>query len=153
MYDSPRRPFIDPEDKVGVWLAILYLMTDFHWPLAHEFINTYVSGQQYATYDSTRAVIAWTDRLGFMTAVSQLWVAATHAREARWSVSSSHVSQETEQRRGEHLERRLQRVCPGMTSSLGALQDEHGHVHTDDSGIASALEYHWAHVIKPAPYP
>ena len=49
------------------------------------------------------------------------------------------------------IERRMQRVCPGASMSIGAVQDSSGEVHTDDSSMARALEQHWSQTFRHQP--
>ena len=53
--------------------------------------------------------------------------------------------------RKEQLATKLKRLCPGASTSLAAVQDAAGTIHTDPPAMAAALAAHWSKIFAGSP--
>ena len=109
-------------------------------------LGTYEVFKDYATLDDL-GLVKWSRFAAFNNLVMELWVADCNQELKQLDGQRNICSQHLKSRR-ENIHKKLQRICPGVNKSLGALRSSSGNILVDDQAIANELAYYWGEVFS-----
>ena len=109
-------------------------------------LGNYEVLKDYAEWDNL-GFVKWTRFAAFNNLVMELWVADCTQELNQIDGQRDSCPQHNKARK-DNIHKKLQRICPGISKSLGALRSSSGQILVDDQDIANELAYYWAGVFS-----
>jgi len=136
---------ISPDDKLGYTMSCLRHIERHNEQGMQKCARAYPKLRDWI-YEGTNFTIAATNIIQLRNHAIEL--AREQIQEQIQSLNSAEATVEDRSRTKDSILQRLKRLSPGESTSLDALQDAAGKIHTSPLEIAKMLRQHWEGVFK-----